>query len=110
MICTVKWFFVYLNGVVKSTIRDEICAEVIRLLVERRKDLGISGNSLAEKSGLSQSLISTLETTQSNPTLDTMLRIGEVLEVDIGEILTAAQRNVRESENSDSGSKRPGLK
>ena len=75
----------------KDDIRDEICAEVVRLLVEERKRQRISGNSLAERSGLSQALISTLETKPWNPTLDTLLRIGEVLQVDIGKIIVKAR-------------------
>ena len=78
----------------KEIVREEICAEVVRLLVEERKRLGISGNSLAEKSGLSQSLISSLETNPWNPTLDTLLRIGDVLQVDVGEIIRKARTTV----------------
>jgi transcriptional regulator with XRE-family HTH domain len=80
--------------VAKDVIRDEIGAEVVRLLTAERKRLRISGNSLAEKSGLSQSLISSLETNPWNPTLDTLLRIGDVLQVDIGEVITKARKAV----------------
>jgi transcriptional regulator with XRE-family HTH domain len=66
----------------------------VRLLAEERKRCGISGISLAEKSGLSQSLISSLETVPWNPTLDTLLRIAEVLGLDLGEVITKARRNV----------------
>ena len=68
--------------------------EIVRLLIQERKRLGISGNSLAEKAGLSQSLISTLETNPWNPTIDTLLRIAEVLNVDLGELVTKARKNV----------------
>jgi len=47
---------------------------------------------LAEKSGLSQSLISTLETNPWNPTIDTLLRIGDALQIDIGELITKARK------------------
>jgi transcriptional regulator with XRE-family HTH domain len=78
----------------KENSRDEICAEVIRLLIAERKRQHISGNSLAAIAGLSQSLISTLETTPWNPTLDTLLRIGDALQVDAGEIIKQARRTV----------------
>ena len=78
----------------KDLIRDEISAEVVRLLMVERKRRRISGNSLAERAGLSQSLISTLETNPWNPTLDTLLRIGEVLQVDVGQIITDARKTV----------------
>lgn len=78
----------------KDTIRDEVSAEVVRLLIEERKRLRISGNALAERAGLSQSLISSMESNPWNPTLDTLLRIGEVLEVEIGEVITKARKIV----------------
>jgi transcriptional regulator with XRE-family HTH domain len=78
--------------VAKPNNREDVCAEVVRLLIEERKRLGMSGNSLAEKSGLSQSLISTLETNPWNPTLDTLLRIADALNVDLGEIISKARK------------------
>ena len=54
----------------------------------------MSGNTLAEKSGLSQSLISGLESNPWNPTLDTLLRIADSLDVDLGQVLTQARQNV----------------
>jgi transcriptional regulator with XRE-family HTH domain len=78
----------------KDRIRDEICAEVVRLLIQERKRQRISGNVLAEKAGLSQSLISSLETNPWNPTLDTLLRIGDVLDVDVGDIITQARKRI----------------
>lgn len=82
------------NGVSNDRHRDEICAEVVRLLIQERKRQGLSGNVLAEKAGLSQSLISSLETNPWNPTLDTLLRIGDGLKVDVGEIISQACKNI----------------
>jgi transcriptional regulator with XRE-family HTH domain len=81
----------------KDRIRDEICAEVVRLLIQERKRQRISGNVLAEKAGLSQSLISSLETNPWNPTLDTLLRIGDVLDVDVGDIITQARKRISQN-------------
>jgi transcriptional regulator with XRE-family HTH domain len=80
--------------VAKDSARDEISAEVVKLLMEERKRRGISGNALAERAGLSQSLISSLETNPWNPTLATLLRIGEVLEIDVGEVISKARKTV----------------
>jgi transcriptional regulator with XRE-family HTH domain len=82
------------KGVSKDRHRDEICAEVVRLLTEERKRQGLSGNVVAEKAGLSQSLISSLETNPWNPTLDTLLRIGDVLKVDVGELISQARKKI----------------
>jgi transcriptional regulator with XRE-family HTH domain len=92
VLSTLLW--VTTNGVSKDRHRDEICAEVVRLLTEERKRQRISGNVLAEKSGLSQSLISSLETNPWNPTLDTLLRIGDVLKVDVGKIISQARKKI----------------
>ena len=78
----------------KDRHRDEICAEVVRLLIQERKRQRLSGNALAEKTGLSQSLISSLETNPWNPTLDTLLRIGDALKVDVGKIISQARKEI----------------
>ena len=78
----------------KDIVRDAIRAEIVRLLVEERKRRRISGNALAEKAGLSQALISSLETTSWNPTLNTLLRIGDALQLDIGALITVARKTV----------------
>ena len=87
----------------KTVLHDEISAEVVKLLVAERKRRGISGNSLAEKSGLSQSLISTLETNPWNPTLDTLLRIAEALQIDLGKVISKARARVLKNQSRGSG-------
>jgi len=89
----------------KNNIRDEVCAEVVRLLIAERKRQRISGNVLAARAGLSQSLISTLETKPWNPTLATLLRIGEVLQVDVGEMITKASKTVRKNRGGEASTK-----
>ena len=54
-------------------------------------------NVLAARAGLSQSLISTFESTPWNPTLDSLLRIAEVLEVNLGDVIRQALANVQQS-------------
>lgn len=50
---------------------------------------------LARQAGLSQGMISLVERDLRNPTLDTLLRIAEVLEVDLGRVLTKAAAKVK---------------
>lgn len=76
---------------------DAIGAAVLRLLKERREELGISGSQLADRAGLNQSAISLLDRGLRNPTLDTLLRIAAVLEVNLGEVLIRAQAQVQKS-------------
>ena len=47
-------------------------------------------NALAQRSGLSLTMISFVERHLRNPTLDTLLRISRALEVDLGVIIKQA--------------------
>jgi hypothetical protein len=46
-------------------------------------------------------LISTLETNPWNPTLDTLLRIGEALQIDAGGIISKARKRVLKRQGSN---------
>jgi transcriptional regulator with XRE-family HTH domain len=65
---------------------------VVKLLRAERERKGLSMNVLAAKAGLSQQTVSYVEREMRNPTLDTLLRISAVLDVDLGEILRVAGR------------------
>jgi transcriptional regulator with XRE-family HTH domain len=65
-------------------------------------------NMLAAKAGLSQSIVSSFESaptnpvwdeTPWNPTLDSLLRMAAVLEVDLGDVLKRAIRNVQKAQS-----------
>jgi transcriptional regulator with XRE-family HTH domain len=68
--------------------------ELVRLLRDERKRRGLSLNRLAAHAGLNQSTVSRLESNPENPTLDSLLRVAEVLEVNLGELLARAIRRV----------------
>lgn len=76
----------------KDSLREAITANVIRLLREEREKRGLSMNVVAQRSGLSQSIVSLIERDLRNPTLDTLLRIADAIEIDLGEILTRARK------------------
>ncbi len=63
---------------------------VAHLLRDERRRQGLSMERLAEKAGLSTSMISLLERDLRNPTLDTLLRIAEVLRVDLADVIRQA--------------------
>lgn len=69
---------------------EAIGRAVIRILREIRLEKGVSMTVIAAKAGLSQSTISLIERGHRNPTLDTLLRIAEVLEVDLADALRRA--------------------
>jgi transcriptional regulator with XRE-family HTH domain len=79
----------------KSVIREATCRHVVRILREKRKAAGISMETLARQAGLSQSMISFVERDLRNPTLDTLLRITGVLDIDLSRVISKAQSAAR---------------
>jgi transcriptional regulator with XRE-family HTH domain len=71
--------------------REKIHAAVIRLLREERDRQGVSMYQLSPKAGLSQSALSLIDRGLRMPALDTLLRIAEVLEVRLGDVLLKAE-------------------
>ncbi len=74
----------------KNSLRDVVAANVVRFLREEREKRGLSMNVVAQRSGLSHSIVSLVELDLRNPTLDTLLRIAEAIEIDLGEVITRA--------------------
>lgn len=85
------------------------CDRVMQLLREERESRGVSGYELAKRCGLSQSTLSLLDRGKRTPTLDTILRITAVLEVDLGKVIRQAiesvQKEASEEERKDAKSK-----
>ena len=52
-------------------------------------------NVLAQRSGLSHSIISLVERDLRSPSLDTLLRIAEALDTDLGKMITQAREAAR---------------
>lgn len=50
-------------------------AEIMKELVKRRRKMGISQRKLGEMTGVTRSAIARLETGQTSPTLETMMKI-----------------------------------
>ena len=65
---------------------------VAKLLQQERERRGISMTRLAQDAGLSQQMVSYVERGLRNPTLDTLLRIANVLEVDLWKIVRQASK------------------
>jgi transcriptional regulator with XRE-family HTH domain len=62
------------------------------LLKGARAKRGLSLNVLAQKAGLSRQTVSYVEQEVQNPTLDTLLRITSVLEIDLEKIISKARK------------------
>lgn len=79
----------------KKDIPRSASLEVVRLLRKERIRREISLNRLAEKAGLSRSMVSYVERGMRNPTLDTMLRIAGALNVDLWRLIKRASNRPR---------------
>ena len=55
---------------------------------------------LAPRAGLHQSALGLIESGKRNPTLATLLRVSEVLGVNLGELLIRAKKEVQDSKDS----------
>ena len=71
-----------------------IAAEVIRLLQKEREKRGISKYALAETSGLAKQTISYMEREMRSPSFETILRITEAMELNLGDFIATARRTV----------------
>ena len=75
----------------KRNQREKIASEVARLLRQAREIREISKSTLAERSGLSRRMIGFVENGQRNPTLDTLLRMSEALDIPLEELIADAR-------------------
>ena len=90
----VKRLFRYFFRVPVAKLNDAISSQVACLLKEEREKRGLSLNVLAQKAGVSRQTVSYVEQEVQNPTLDTLLRITAVLEVDLEKIIAKARKAV----------------
>jgi len=67
---------------------------VARLLREEREKRQISMTALAERAGLSRTMIRFVEREVRNPTLETLLRITNALGIDLSELIRKANAAV----------------
>jgi transcriptional regulator with XRE-family HTH domain len=63
---------------------------VARLLRERRKQIGLSTTEVARLAGLSQSAVSLLERDLRSPTLETLVRLADAMQMDLVKLMAAA--------------------
>jgi len=80
--------------------RQVICSCFAKILREERIKKKMSLSALATKAGLSYQMISYVEREMRNPTLDTLLRIMEVLEIDLSDVAARAGRMAARRENN----------
>jgi transcriptional regulator with XRE-family HTH domain len=69
-----------------------ICSEVAKLLKQERLRQNLSMNAVAIRAGLAYQMISYVEREMRIPRLDTLLRIGNALGVNTGELIARAEQ------------------
>ena len=87
----------YPGVMTRSRKRERICSGVVEILRTTRESKGISMTELADRAGLSRSIISLVERELRNPTLDTLLRISQALGVSLGEVIARSEAAVESS-------------
>lgn len=68
----------------------EVCASVAQILQTERTRQNLSLTRLAEAAGLSRQAVSYIEQGRRIPTLDTLLRITQVLNLDPADVIRRA--------------------
>jgi transcriptional regulator with XRE-family HTH domain len=71
-----------------------LCVKAISLLQKERERRKLSKYYVAQHSGLSPQMIAYVEKGDRNPTLETVLRIAEALNIDFEEILKRARKDL----------------
>ena len=69
---------------------DQISSHVARILREEREEQALSMTALAERAGLSRTMIRFVEREVRNPSLETLLRIAFALKIDLGSVIEKA--------------------
>ena len=79
----------------KATPSRRVIAGVAQQLKAERIRQQLSMTHVADKSGLSQQMVSYVERGMLSPTLDTLLRISAVLDVDLWKVIKAASEQAK---------------
>ena len=77
-------------AVAEEASRQAVCTHVARILREERQRQKLSMTALSAQAGLSQQSVSYVERGMRIPNLDTLLRITEVLNVELARVLKQA--------------------
>jgi len=70
--------------------QQAVCSRVAKILRQEREKRGLSMNTVAERAGLSQQMVSYVEREMRNPTLETLLRMAAAIEVDFAKVMGQA--------------------
>ena len=78
-----------------------LCIKALSLLQKERERRKLSKYFIAQESGLSPQMIGYVERGMRNPTLETVLRMAEAMNVDLSEIINRARKELFKTEKQD---------
>ena len=81
---------------------EAIREETIRLLRMEREERGLSNYAVAQRTGVSESMLSLVERGLRNPTMELMLRIADGIGADLPALMKKAITTVRNKKASPS--------
>lgn len=97
---TVKSRFLKRSGVPGIRHYEAICEEIIRLLREERERRKLSKYAVAQRSGVSESMLSLVERGLRNPSLELMLRMTDGVGADLPALIKKAMTTVAKDQSS----------
>jgi transcriptional regulator with XRE-family HTH domain len=83
----------FLSVAAKS--RKSVCSQVAKLLKAERQRQNLSMTVVAARAGLSQQSVSYLEREMRIPTLDTLLRVADVLNIALEDVIAEARKSAK---------------
>ena len=95
MKCVVNTYLLYFLWVKRKA--QSICVKAIVLLKEERERRKLSKYFVAQESGLSPQMVGYVENGTRNPTLETVLRMSEAMNVNFEDIIKRARREISKS-------------
>ncbi len=72
--------------------RRDVCSAIAHILQKERCERGLSLSAVAERAGLSYQMVGFVEKQKRNPTLDTLLRICDAMDIEFGDVLRRASK------------------
>jgi transcriptional regulator with XRE-family HTH domain len=78
--------------VADEVLRKKICSEIARLLKEERLRRDLSLNVVSARAGLNRQTVSFVEQEQRTPTVDTLLRLTDVLGIKLEDLIKKARK------------------
>ena len=75
----------------KEKVSEKIQDQIIDMLINERKRVGLSHEKLANLAGLHRTAISHIENKKRNPTLISCLKISYALKISFGDVIKQAE-------------------